>query len=111
MQCVFYIEKTRTQNAWTRYNSSRLTNGPAIGRLSGFKIQAFDKLTSILRSIFPIHAAVAEFHGKRIVVTNLIEGANDRFPVNSTPTWRAEFPTPAIISVRQVRTQNTRSPV
>src|SRR5207253_10286157 len=68
--------------------------------LGRFEIEALDELAGVLGAKVAVHAAVLPFDGERAIVADLVERADDGFPVDAAVARRAEIPAAARVAGR-----------
>src|SRR5262249_20081482 len=65
------------------------------GSRRGIEIQALDELAGVLGAEIAAHARVLPLHGQGTIVTDVVQGANDGFPIDAAVAGRAKVPTPS----------------
>src|SRR5207249_1244390 len=88
----------------TRLGSPKRKLGEMLPRRR-LEIHALDELARLFGPLLPLHAGVVQFHRQGAFVADVVEGADQVFPVDAATPGDAELPASARVSIRQVRTQ------
>src|SRR5438876_9002591 len=71
------------------------------------KVEPFDEPTGILSAVIALHTGVLPVDRQRPFVADVIQGANDRLPVEPTVAGGTEVPAAPWVARRQVRVQHS----
>src|SRR5690242_5430478 len=91
----------RSSSRWHRHSCLclpavyDLAKRPAVAAGGGVEVEALDELERLLGAEGAVHAGVLPLDRQRAVVAGVVEGAQDRLPVDAAAARRAVVPAAA----------------